>query len=306
MAFLLGPARSRPAEAEGGAELRPSIGLALVIVLATSAYGLEKQAFQMREDFGAEPLADCYMNYYYYIPCPTSSWFWEFSGWSYGAIVGAFFTVGDPSMGRSGGGCPPYMSCDPYNDLMIDQLRVLDFVGYGTLYPGLFTVEFSVFCADGQGCPVGPTLWASGPVEMCAKGWNYVPINRCFDMLCFTEQWGYPRFLVTARHIGTAPGYPGWGFDNISAPVERACQMHDSGCCPALYPRPAVSHYGTIHSGYYGVGFEFCPPQWVLDGNDTTGDTYGFIELAWRLYLVRSGITSRAPSTWGAIKSMYR
>ncbi|MFZ1948385.1 MAG: hypothetical protein WAW06_12620 [bacterium] len=286
--------------------MRLLIALALVITLAAAAYGLEKRACQMREDFGAEPLADCYMNYYYYIPCPTHSWFWEFYGWTPGAIVGEFFTVGDPSMGRSGGGCPPYTACDPYEDLMIDQLRVLDFAGYGTLYPGLFTVEFSVFCADPLGCPVGPTLWASGSLEMCTTGWNYVGINRCFDMSCFTEEWGYPRFLVTARHIGRNPCYPKWGFDNISVPVELGCQMHDSGCCPAPYPRPAVSHYGTVHSGYYGVGFEFCPPQWILDGRDTTGDTYGFVELAWRLYLIRSGITSRAPSTWGAIKSMYR
>jgi hypothetical protein len=87
--------------------------------------------------------------------------------------------------------------------------------------------------------------------------------------------------------------------------------MHDESCLPALYPRPYVSHYNTIHSGFYGwahyLGM-YCPPGWFLDGRDTTddGSQYGFIELAWTIYLGYTGPTATEPTTWGAIKSMYK
>jgi hypothetical protein len=285
--------------------------LVLVLVLATSAYCLEKKALQMREDFGTQPLYDCYMSYYYYIPCPTYSWFWMYTGWNPGDTVGEFFVVGDPSMGRTGSGCPPYLSCDAFNAHTIEQIRILDFAGYGTLYPGLFTVEFQIWCSDDRGCPLAPALWSSGPQEFCAGGWNYIPVTAdppiCVTRCATQPNYGYPRFLVTATMTGTDATYPAWGMDNISTPVDDACAMHDTGCCPALYPRPTVSHYNTIHSGYYGPNFTYCPPYWFLDGRDTTdGTVYGFIELAWRVYLVNSGPTATKPSTWGNIKSMYR
>jgi len=120
--------------------------LALVLVLATSVYGFEKKAFQMREDFGTEPLYNCYLNYNYYIPCPTYSWFWSYTGWSANDMIGEFFTVGDPSMFTSTG-CPPYTTCDPLMAHTIEQFRILDFAGYGTIYPGLFTVAFDIWCS---------------------------------------------------------------------------------------------------------------------------------------------------------------
>jgi hypothetical protein len=277
----------------------------LALVLATSAYGLEKKAVQMREDFGTEPLYDCYMNYYYYIPCPTYSWFWNFTGWPVGQVVGEWFQIGDVSMGRAGSGCPPYIACDPNLAHTIQQFRVLDFAGYGTVYPGLFTVEFNLWCADPYGSPIGAALWSSGPYELCAAGWNTVPVT---PNLCVTNPCGlsYPRVLLTAKHIGTNAAYPAWGFDNLSTPITNACVMHDTGCCPALYPRPMVSHYTSMHSGDYGVNFAYSPPYWILNPGDSVGDVYGCIELAWRLYLINSGPTATEPSTWGNIKSMYR
>ncbi|MFH1219353.1 MAG: hypothetical protein V1694_02755 [Candidatus Eisenbacteria bacterium] len=286
----------------------------LVLVLAVSAYGLEKKALQMREDFGTEPMYNCYMNYYYYIPCPTSSWFWSFSGWPQNSVVGQVFRIGDPSMSTSKG-CPPYSACDPFNALLIEKFRVLDFAGYGTLYPGLFTVEFQLWCSTWDGTPAGPPFWSSGPKELCTAGWNYISIpgNSGCVYTCYTDmvggRQGYPRFLITAKMIGSNAVYPQWGFDNISTPLGLGCAMHDEGCCPALYPRPATGHYGTIHSGYYGVDFQYCPPQWFLDPRDSTGDVYGYVELAWRVYLVNTGPcdnTPTEPSTWGSIKSMYR
>jgi hypothetical protein len=281
-----------------------------VLVLAASASGFDLKAVQMREDFGSEPLYDCYMNYYYYVPCPTSAWFWSYYGWPQGSSVGVFFTVGDPSMGRAGSGCPPYNACDAYNAHTIEQFRVLDFAGYGTMYPGLFTVEFKIWCSDERGCPVAPALWESGPTELCAAGWNYITVTATPALAvtrCATQaNQGYPRFLITATHTGTDATYPAWGTDNISRPIGLACTMHDNGCCPALYPRPSTSHYSTMHSGYYGVGFEFCPPEWFLDGGDTVGNQEGFVELAWRVYLVNSGPVATEPTTWGHIKSMYR
>jgi hypothetical protein len=283
-----------------------------VLALAATAFGLERQprAIQMREDFGTEPLSDCYMNYYYYIPCPTYAWFWNLGFDTPGDVCGVFYTIGDPSMGNAGSGCPPYSNCDPCGAHVLEQFRILDFAGYGTLYPGLFTVEFDVWCSDQYGCPVGPSLWNSGPAEFCHAGWNYVTVapELCLSN-CYTELQGdikcHPRFLITATTTGTCCTYPAWGFDNISTPLGMACAMHDEGCCPALYPRPTVSPYNTIHSGYYGVHFEYCPPIWILNPGDTTGNAFGFIELAWRVYL-KNIYTSTEPSTWGNIKSMYR
>jgi hypothetical protein len=76
--------------------MRLCIVLALVLVLATSAFALEKKAYQMRDDFGTEPLYDVYLSYYYYIPSPTYSWFWAWSGWSQGDVIAECFTIGDP------------------------------------------------------------------------------------------------------------------------------------------------------------------------------------------------------------------
>jgi hypothetical protein len=276
--------------------------LALVLVLATSVYGLEKKAFQMREDFGTEPMYDCMLNYYYYIPCPTYSWFWSFYGWTPNAIVGEWFQIGDQTMGG-------LAACDPVNSSTIQRFRVLDFAGYGTLYPGLFTVNFAIWCATEDGCRTSTTpLWQSGPTELCVGGWNTVAVDPpvCISACSPNGDYSYPRFLVTAQFIGSNAAYPQFGLDNIAAPVGLACAMHDTGCLAALYPRPYVSHYSTIHTGYYGVDFAYCPPQWFLDGGDTVGDVYGFIELAWRVYMINAGPTATEPSTWGNIKAMYR
>jgi hypothetical protein len=83
--------------------------------------------------------------------------------------------------------------------------------------------------------------------------------------------------------------------------------MHDLGCLPALYPRPTTSHYDDLHSGYYGIDFQYCPPYAFLDGLDTTfdGSEYGFVELAWKLSLQCNG-PGTEPATWGRVKSMYR
>jgi hypothetical protein len=290
--------------------MRPLLIVLVVVCLAQSAYGLEKEAVEMREDYGSQPLYDCYMNYYYYIPCSTSSWFWSFSGWQSGQVVGEWFRIGDPSMGRAGSGCPPYTTCDPCGAHVLEQFRVLDFAGYGTLYPSWYTVEFNVWCADASGCPVGPSLWTSGPTELCTAGWNYVVVTPQLCLTnCSTQLQNnmncYPRFLITARHIGLNPQYPEWGFDDISTPLSKSCLMHDTGCCPALYPRPLVSYYDVMHSGDYGVAFEYCPPRWFLDEADPAGYVYGYIELAWRVYL-KNIYTETEPTTWGHIKSIYR
>jgi hypothetical protein len=294
--------------------MRYLLTVALVLALAASAYGFEKtavqmRAAQMREDFGTQPLYDCYMNYYYYVPCTTSSWFWMFTPGGEG-IFGVFYTIGDPSMGQTGSGCPPYLNCDPCGAHALEQFRIMDFAGYGTVYPDLFAVRFDVWCSDQYGCPVGPSLWNSGPVAFCHAGWNYISVNPPLCLTdCYTELEGtikcYPRFLITSTGVGSTVTYPAWGFDNISEPVRLGCVMHDVGCCPALYPRPTVSYYPRMHTGYYGRNFRYCPPLWFFDARDTTGTVYGCIELAWRVYL-KNIYTSTEPSTWGAIKAMYK
>jgi hypothetical protein len=115
-----------------------------------------------------EPLADCALNYYY-IPCPTYSWFWGIDGYSEGDIVGSWFQVGDLSMfGRD--------PCDPVDCHTLYQFRILDLAGYGVPYPSLHEVEFDVYCCDDQGCPVGPSLWNSGAIR-AGYAWNYISVE---------------------------------------------------------------------------------------------------------------------------------
>jgi hypothetical protein len=279
--------------------------IALVLVLATSAFGLEKKAYQMREDFGTAPEYDGALQFYYYIPCPTYSWFWAYTGWDPGDIIGMGFPIGK----QGTGGWDPL---DPLNCHTLEIIRVLDFAGYGPYYPGLFTVSFDVWCCFG---PPGPDhmhvwLWNSGPIET-AFAWNYIYVE---PPLCFTycepNPYGYPVVTVTATMTGTNGIYPAWGMDNISTTLEVGCLLHDLGCLPVYYPRtaPGVDPATCVHGGYFGTDPTYCPPAGFLDGRDTTpdGTQYGFIELAWRIYVGCSGPTSAEPSTWGNIKSMYR
>jgi hypothetical protein len=288
---------------ERGFEMKVCIALTVAILLATPAFAFEKKSYTMRDDFGSEPVADCYMSYYYYVPCPTYSWFWGFYGWSQGDVIGTFFMMGDVST-FTGAPCDPMICFRPVH------IRVLDFAGYGSIYPGLYTVEFDIYCADEQGCPVGHAVWSSGPYET-GFAWNYVPVTGICLPMCavqFDPMLSYVRMLVTATMVGTDCTYPQWGFDNISTPALGGCEFHDYSCLGALYPRPYSSHYETIHSGYYGPGLSYCPPRWFCDGRDTSPefDQYGYVEAAWRIYMACEGPTSGEPSTWGNIKTMYR
>jgi len=284
--------------------MKQFIAVVLVLFLTAPAYGFEKKAFKMREDFGAASLSDCALQYYYYCPCPTYGWFWSFTGQSSPDVFAAWFQVGDISMGG-------YAACDPVNCHALEQFRILDFSGYGTAYPGLFTQRFDVYCCDEDGCPVGPSLWTSGPWEF-HYAWNYIPVDPPLSICDCSVDPGPPpsgpRILIASTAIGTDGGYPAWGFDNISTGLEQGCEMIDIGGWPALYPRPYNSHYATLHSGYYGPDFMYSPPQRFCDGRDTTRDCsqFGFIEFAWTIYLICSGPTATVPTTWGNIKSMYR
>jgi len=277
--------------------------LVLALTATTQAGALESKAFQMRDDFGMEPLSDCQLNYYYYAPCPTYSWFWSFPDWEYGDVVGAWFQVGDLSTGTGA-------ACDPVECHTLDRIRVLDFAGYGSIH-GCCLVEFDIYCSDEYGCPVGPSLWNSG-IRGLDYAWNYLnvdpPISICGCSVNPGSPPSAPRILITATHLGNPPSYPQWGADNISTQLEQGCEFHEISCLPALYPRPYNSYYPTMHSGYYGQGFRYCPPRWFKDRRDTTPDAieYGYIELAWRIYLTCSGPTGAEPTTWGNIKSMYR
>lgn len=245
--------------------------LVVLLIISSSALGLEKRQYQMRDDFGTEPLEEhCSLQYYYYVPCPTDAWFWSFSNWELGDVIGAWFQIGDQGTGG-------YSPCDPVNQKMLESFRVLDFAGLGTVYPGLFTVEFDAYCADSYGCPL-LHLWNSGPREL-GVAWNIIqPDPAVYFCPCDPS-----RLLITATMIGSDCTYPAWGFDNISTSVEMGCEQHDIGCLPALYPRGPAGP--AVHSGYYGPGMGYCPPQWFADGLDTTidGSLFGFLELAWRI-----------------------
>jgi hypothetical protein len=289
-------------------KFRILMALALVLALATSAFAAEKKAFQLREDFGSEPLYDCALQYYYYIPCPTYSWFWAYSGWSPGDIIGECFEVGDQGTGG-------YDPCDASMCQTLEQIRVLDFAGYGTVYPGLFTVEFDVYCAGEFCCgTVAPMIhiWNSGPWET-HFAWNYIPVEppQCLTPCCVDPLPDCnPVVVVTATMVGSDASYPAWGMDNISTTIEKGCVLHDYGCMPVVYPRGWCGGSATkVHSGYIGTfPFENWPPLCFLDGGDTTpdGSMFGCLDFAWRIYLICDGPTPTKPSTWGNIKRIYR
>jgi hypothetical protein len=282
--------------------------LLLMLLLATSAFALEKRAYQMGGDFGTEPSYDCALSYYYYVPCPTYSWFWAFTGWSPGDIVGTCFTVGDQGTGN----WPP---CDSEMCQCLMEFRVLDFAGYGVNYPGLWTVEFDLFCVPEVCC--GPTspmvhVWNSGPRET-APGWNNVhaaPLVSLSECCIFPLPDCSASFVLTATMTGTDGAYPAWGLDNISSALETGCAMHDIGCLPAVYPRgPCGEADPKVHSGFIGhYPLEYWPPLMFTDGRDTTpgASMFGGVDLAWRVYLWCVGpVDGAMPATWGSIKAMY-
>lgn len=287
--------------------MRSLLFFVLILALAMPGFAhenLKTEPYRMAEDFGTQTLSVGTLQYYYYVPCPSYSYFWSFSGWDCGDIVGVWFDVGI----QGTGGWP---AIDPDDCFMLDGFRVLDFEGAGTVYPGLYTVEFSVWCADESGCPAFDVpLWRSGPYET-GFGWNYVTpsepieINPCN----FADNI---RILITAEHTGTMCDYPAWGTDAVSLPVLGGCEMHDLGCLPAIYPRPWNGHFGQMHSGYYGNAEPWanCPPMWFCDAYDTTPDCsqYGHLELAWRIYVgCMSGVDPVTEgTTWGEVKSLFR
>jgi hypothetical protein len=192
--------------------------------------------------------------------------------------MGAWFEIGD----QPTGGHEPL---DPANCLYLDWFRVLDFAGDYDEIPGIYTVEFDVWCCDEQGCPVGPSLWNSGPFEMPNYGWNYVIVDPpvCLGQCCTDP----PRVLITATHTGSNGNYPAWGTDNIATPIDLGCEpLFDYGGLPVLWPRPTYSYYSTIHSGYYGQNFSNCPPDWFVDG---WGEYYGYCELPWTIHVLCQG-----------------
>jgi hypothetical protein len=284
----------------------------LAFVWLTCGPALGQRAFQFKEDFEVEPLTACMLQYYYYVPCPTYAWFWSYYYWYTGDIAGAWFDIGDMSTGG-------FVACDPTECMSLTQFRILntgftceDPSGYGT-YPGAY-VHFDVYCADDLGRPVGPSLWNSGTMLLEDYGWNYItvdpPLSICNCATVAGPPGSDPRILVT---ITVDPGYPPWcmelGADNISDAVMTGCPMHDYGCLPALYPRPYVSHYPTMHSAFYRqMGVTYDPPKLIRDRNDATPDRteYGYVELAWRIYLSCTGPSETAPSSWGNLKSLFR
>ena len=268
------------------------LALALVLVLATSAFGLEKKAYQMRDDFGTESLYHGTLSYYYYMPCPTYSWFWAFTGWAPDDYVGMVFNIGEQG---TGGAAP----LDPLNCQAVEQVRILDFAGYGIYYPGLFTIEFDVWC------PPCPLFWlgGTGPVET-GPGWNYFVFDPPVSICPCWDGVDYLTFIITMHMTGTDGVYPAVGMDNVSTAIEVGCELHDYGCLPLAYPR------ATVQSGYYGNGdpCQYDPPAIFCDGRDSTPDCslYGPIEMAWRAYIICAGPTDVETSTWGNIKSMYQ
>lgn len=280
-----------------------AIAAVLILLAASIAFAFKAGEYEASDDMAAESISDCYLNYYYYMPCPTLSYCWGFYDWERGDIVGTWFQIGDLSMSSG-------QACDPAMCHTLDRVRVMDFGGFGGWH-GCCEVKFNIYCSDEYGCPIGPSLWESS-ILFFEEGWNYVdinpPISVCQCSVNPADPLSGPRILVAATHGGWPAYYPMWGSDDIGRALERGCEFHDESCLPGLYPRPYNSYYPTMHSGFYGQNFKYCPPLWFKDSRDTTPDAneYGYVELLWRIYMTCSGPSGTVPTTWGNIKSMYR
>jgi len=325
---MKGRAGATSRSAVPGAMLLPAVVLALGLFLSTgTALAVEKKPARMWDDlcdlkveaFQIEepefPPYDCWLQQFYYIPCPTCSWFWAYSGWKPGDIIGAELTIGDHPTGTGN-------ICDPYLCWGVDGIQVLDLAGYGTVYPGMFTVEMDLYYCDNTGTP-SCYLWNSGPMET-HFGWNYfstwptgVELDDCPDFCPpWQEDCPYPTIAVTMTMTGADGTYPAVGFDNVSMPMEQGCSIHEVGCLPAVYTRGGPSGVEPrVRSGYVGsYPFEHWPPRPFPDGKHASlpsgAEWYGYVETAWRVYLLCTGPSLAPPqtqtATWGAIKSLYR
>jgi hypothetical protein len=279
-----------------------------VLPAVASAFGIVDGPHSLESDPGPGSLSDCALAYYYHIPWDTYGYYWAWQTYEPGAMIGAWFEVGDLSIHG-------YEVCDPTQCHTLEEFCILDFTDVVSPSCARYgQVEFNIYCADETGCPLGPSLWSSGSMDVTqADHYVYVPVDPAISICGCAVDPGpppsAPRILITATHIAPYCGHPRWGVDLIGAAVEEGIEMHDYGCLPALYPRPNVSYYETMHSGYYGVGgFEHCPPLWLKDKSDTTpdGSLYGYCELAWTLFLSCHGPTDVSPTSWGSIKAMYR
>jgi hypothetical protein len=272
----------------------------------------EAKPYKMVDDFGIPPLYDCGLQYYYYIPCPTGSWFWAYSGWGPGDILATVFTMGEQGTGA-------FVPCDPYVCAHIEAVRVLELSGYGDAYPGVYGVELDIYCCDAESYPC-VHLWNSGPLDL-GFGWNNIEIRPIIEISrCAAEcgDWdpASPRFALTITMVGTGSGYPAVGFDNIGSSLGAGCIMHDIGCLPVVYPRSWMGGSGErVHSGYVGrYAFEYWPPLPLPDGSVYGGETglrCGFVEAAWRMYFHCTHVPTPPCATihstsWGGIKSLYR
>jgi hypothetical protein len=272
---------------------------------------LEATPYGIVDDFETQPLWDCGLQYYYYIPCPTYSWFWAYSGWEPGDILATIFTMGDLSTGA-------FEPCDPYVCAHIEAVRILELSGYGEAYPGVYSVELDIYCCDAESYPC-VHLWNSGPLDL-GFGWNefevwpLVEISRCAAE-CGNWDPTSKCFALTMTMVGTGGDYPAVGFDNVGTSVEAGCVLHDVGCLPAVFPRSWAGGSGTrVHSGYVGAyPFQYWPPLGLPDGliySGGLGFGCGFVEAAWRMYFhctypTRFETTIQSAS-WGGIKNLYR
>lgn len=142
-----------------------SIVTLFVLLATTVAFAIDYTAVQIRDDFLSEGFEYCTFRYYYFIPCPEASWFWVLTGWQSGTRLGMHFGVNDPQIGGQG-------TQAPNTATSMEAFRFLDLAGYATMYPGLHTVRFDIYCADRNGRVYGH-LWSSGPVET-RYGWNWI------------------------------------------------------------------------------------------------------------------------------------
>ena len=84
------------------------LAVLLALVVPATLFAIEKKQYMMREDYGVEALQGCTLQYYYYIPCPTYSWFWAYYDWDCGDIVGTVYTIGEEGTGG-------HLACDELN-----------------------------------------------------------------------------------------------------------------------------------------------------------------------------------------------
>lgn len=275
--------------------------LVLILVAAAPSSGWETSTLRISgadlagirgADLAAAPA--CTLSYYYIIDgCGLVS---IASGVEENQTVGVCFNMADV--------VPWYSPCDTNACLTLDAIKI---VLYDVLPPPADQwLNLKIYAAGESGQIEGPVL-GNLDFEPAYSGGGFstslIDFTNSGEVtgLDISDSGGHCVALLTWKN---ATGHPALVLDVVSACVDSCgttpacCAM---GISPYTYPRAGTHTYD------YGHGVEPEEPVRICDPaeGDEPCPTYGYVEAVWGAYFCSTSASVR-PTTWGAIKALYR